>query len=109
MLQFLNFVDFDFEVQFIVLLLMKCEDSFDVDVVVVDIIVDVCICGDVVVIELIYKFDKVQLMLEMMWFFEIEIDYFCVLVFEEECVVLEFVVECIWVYYEKQLLQDVWW
>lgn len=41
------------------LLLMKCEDSFDVDVVVVDIIVDVCICGDVVVIELIYKFDKV--------------------------------------------------
>lgn len=40
-------------------------------------------------------------MLEMMWFFEIEIDYFCVLVFEEECVVLEFVVECIWVYYEK--------
>ena len=59
--QFLDTSDIDFEAAFQALLGAKREDSPDVDAVVAGIIADVRARGDVAVLELTAKFDRLQL------------------------------------------------
>ena len=58
---FLNSADAGFDTQFAKLLTMKREDSPDVDAAVAAIIADVQARGDVAVIELTAKFDRMDL------------------------------------------------
>lgn len=69
------------------MLYMKCEDVVDVNDVVVMIIVDVCVWGDVVVCDLIKCFDWLDLLGGLVFSVD-EIVVEIVKVLVEDCVVL---------------------
>ena len=104
--QFLNAQDADFESRFTALLGAKREDSPDVDAIVAEIIADVQTRGDVAVIELTSKFDRLDLTPETMRFSEEEIDALCAQVSDAERAALELAAERIRAYHARQMPQN---
>ena len=107
--QFLNAQDADFESRFTALLGAKREDSPDVDAIVAEIIADVQTRGDVAVIELTSKFDRLDLTPETMRFSEEEIDALCAQVSDAERAALELAAERIRAYHARQMPQNESW
>jgi histidinol dehydrogenase len=109
MVQFLHTRDADFETRFATLLSAKREDSPDVDAVVADIIADVRARGDVAVIELTSKFDRLDLSPETLAFSPAEIEAECSKVTAEDRAALELAAARIRAYHERQMPQDASW
>lgn len=109
MVQFLSSQDPGFEQAFAAFLTTKREDSPDVDAVVAEIIGDVRTRGDVAVLELTEKFDRLSLSAEGMAFSEAEIDAACAEVTDEDRAALELAAERIHAYHARQLPEDVYW
>jgi len=107
--QLLNINQADFEVQFQALLTAKREDSPDVDAVVAEIISDVRTRGDVAVIELTSKFDRLNLAPDTLAFSREEILAHCATVPAEERAALELAAERIWDYHARQMPEDASW
>ena len=105
----LNINQVDFEVQFQALLTAKREDSPDVDAVVAEIISDVRTRGDVAVIELTSKFDRLNLAPDTLAFSREEILAHCATVPAEERAALELAAERIWDYHARQMPEDASW
>ena len=105
----LNINQVDFEVQFQALLTAKREDSPDVDAVVAEIISDVRTRGDVAVIELTSKFDRLNLAPDTLAFSREEILAHCATVPAEERAALELAAERIRAYHERQMPEDASW
>ncbi len=107
--QFLDYDSADFETQFQTLLSAKREDSPDVDAVVADIIADVRARGDVAVIELTSKFDRLDLTPETLRITQPEIDAAIADVPEAERVALELAAKRIRAYHARQMPQNAEW
>ena len=107
--QFLTTTDPDFEIAFVGLLGMKREDSPDVDAVVAAIIADVRARGDVAVIELTQRFDRLTLTPATMRFSDAEIDAACALVGPADRAALELAASRIRAYHTRQMPQDDSW
>lgn len=107
--QFLDYDSADFETQFQTLLSAKREDSPDVDAVVADIIADVRARGDVAVIELTSKFDRLDLTPETLRITQAEIDAAIADVPEAERVALELAAKRIRAYHARQMPQNAEW
>lgn len=107
--QFLSTSDADFETRFQALLNAKREDSPDVDHVVADIIADVRARGDVAVLELTAKFDRLELTPQSMRFTPAEIDAACAQVSAEDRAALELAADRIKAYHSKQMPEDAMW
>ena len=107
--QFLNTADDGFEASFQVLLGAKREDSPDVDAVVADIIADVRARGDVAVLELTAKFDRLELDAAGLRFTSAEIDEYCTQVSAEDREALELAAERVRAYHARQMPQDEFW
>ncbi|MCK0142940.1 histidinol dehydrogenase [Aliiroseovarius sp. F20344] len=107
--QFLNSTDSDFEARFTELLSMKREDSPDVDAAVAGIIADVRARGDVAVIELTSKFDRLDLTPETLHFSEAEIEAECAKVSDEDRAALELAADRIRAYHSRQMPEDQRW
>jgi len=105
----LNINQVDFEVQFQALLTAKREDSPDVDAVVAEIISDVRTRGDVAVIELTSKFDRLNLAPDTLAFSREEILAHCATVPAKERAALELAAERIWDYHARQMPEDASW
>ena len=105
----LNINQVDFEVQFQALLTAKREDSPDVDAVVAEIISDVRTRGDVAVIELTSKFDRLNLAPDTLAFSPEEILAHCATVPAKERAALELAAERIWDYHARQMPEDASW
>lgn len=106
---FLDTTSSDFETAFQTLLSAKREDSPDVDAVVAGIIDDVRNRGDVAVIELTAKFDRLELTPATMAFSAEEISDAVRQVSDEDRAALELAAERIRTYHEKQLPLDHEW
>ncbi|MEO0916343.1 MAG: histidinol dehydrogenase [Pseudomonadota bacterium] len=107
--QFLSTTDPDFEARFIALLGAKREDSPDVDHIVAEIIADVRARGDVAVLELTAKFDRLDLTSETMRFSQSEIDAECAKVSDEDRAALELAADRIREYHARQMPDDAMW
>lgn len=107
--QFLSTADPDFETRFTGLLDAKREDSPDVDQTVADIIADVRARGDVAVLELTAKFDRLELTADRMRFSKTEIDAECAKVNEEDAAALSLAAARIRAYHERQMPDDAEW
>ena len=107
--QILNINQVNFEVQFQALLTAKREDSPDVDAVVAEIISDVRTRGDVAVIELTSKFDRLNLAPDTLAFSPEEILAHCATVPAKERAALELAAERIWDYHARQMPEDASW
>jgi histidinol dehydrogenase len=106
---FLNAADSNFETEFSALLSAKREDSPDVDNVVAEIIADVRARGDVAVLELTKKFDRLALTPETLRFSESEIDTLVAKVPAHEREALEQAAERIRAYHARQIPEDARW
>lgn len=107
--QFLNTSDSDFEKKFQALLGAKREDSPDVDAVVADIIADVRARGDVAVLELTAKFDRLELDAAGLRFSDAEIEGYCAQVNAEDRAALELAADRIRAYHARQMPEDAFW
>ena len=106
---FLNAADSNFETEFSALLSAKREDSPDVDNVVAEIIADVRARGDVAVLELTKKFDRLALTPETLRFSESEIDTLVAKVPAHEREALEQAAERIRAYHARQIPENARW
>ena len=106
---FLDTQDADFEDRFAALLTMKREDSPDVDRAVAEIIADVRNRGDVAVIELTAKLDRLELTPETLAIPEDEIDAAVRDVPPAEAEALELAADRIRAYHARQLPRDQTW
>lgn len=106
---FLNSLDTDFEQSIVALLNAKREDSPDVDAIVADIIADVRARGDVAVLELTSRFDRLDLTAETMRFSTQEIEDYCNAVSDEDRAALELAAARIREYHARQVPQDELW
>ncbi|MWP36022.1 histidinol dehydrogenase [Rhodobacter sphaeroides] len=107
--QFLDTRRPGFEADFAALLGMKREDSPDVDAVVAGIIADVRARGDVAVIELTARFDRLELTPERLAFSEAEIEAEIATVSAEDRATLELAAERIRAYHARQMPEDARW
>jgi len=107
--QFLSTTDPDFEARFTALLGAKREDSPEVDHIVADIIADVRARGDVALIDLTSKFDRLDLTAETLRFSEAEIDAECAKVDEADRAALELAATRIRAYHARQMPEDASW
>ncbi|MGB3148836.1 MAG: histidinol dehydrogenase [Paracoccaceae bacterium] len=107
--QILNSQDQGFEAAFTALLSMKREDSPDVDQAVAEIIADVRARGDVAVIELTERFDRLSLTPATLAFTPAEIEAECAKVSPEDRAALEQAAERIRAYHARQLPTDERW
>jgi histidinol dehydrogenase len=99
----------DFEAGFQSLLSAKREDSPDVDAVVAGIIADVRARGDLAVLDLTARFDRLELQAADLRFSETEIAAQCALVPDEEKKALETAAQRIRAYHVRQMPQDMEW
>ncbi|AXI48053.1 histidinol dehydrogenase [Sulfitobacter sp. SK012] len=99
----------DFEAAFTTLLNAKREDSPDVDVVVADIISDVCSRGDAAVIDLTAKFDRLTLTPDTLRITEAEIDAALAEAPQAELDALNLAADRIAAYHARQLPVDESW
>ncbi|MEM9578663.1 MAG: histidinol dehydrogenase [Pseudomonadota bacterium] len=106
---FLNAKSPDFEAAFQKLLSAKREDSPDVDATVAAIIDDVRTRGDMALIEMTHKFDRLALTPETIQISAREIDEEVQSVSPEELAALELAAERIRAYHERQRPQDAEW
>lgn len=106
---FLNTTDADFETAFNALLSAKREDSPDVDDTVAGIIADVRARGDVAVLELTSKFDRLDLTATTMRVSADEIEAECAKVSDVERQALETAAERIRAYHARQVPEDAMW
>lgn len=106
---FLNATDTDFEPAFQRLLAAKREDSPEVDDTVAAIIADVRARGDVAVLELTEKFDRLSLEPAQLRVSETEIDQAVAAVPDAEIKALECAAERIRAYHERQRPEDAEW
>ena len=106
---FLNAEDTGFEADFKALLGAKREDSPDVDHIVAEIIADVRARGDVAVIELTEKFDRMAVTPEQLRFSADEISALVAQVPQAERVALELAAERIQAYHARQMPEDASW
>ncbi|SHH84572.1 histidinol dehydrogenase [Marivita hallyeonensis] len=107
--QFLSTTDADFEQRFSAVLAAKREDSPDVDDVVSGIIADVRARGDVAVLELTAKFDRMQIDADQIRLSDAEIDAEIAKVSDEEQHALELAAERIRAYHTRQMPSDEMW
>ncbi len=107
--QFLDATAPDFEAAFTALLSAKREDSPDVDHVVAEIIADVRARGDVAVLELTEKFDRLKLDASSMAITPAEVDAACALVEPDVRAALELAATRIRAYHARQMPQDEQW
>jgi len=107
--QFLDATAPDFEAAFTALLSAKREDSPDVDHVVAEIIADVRARGDVAVLELTEKFDRLKLDAGSMAITPAEVDAACALVEPDVRAALELAATRIRAYHARQMPQDEQW
>jgi histidinol dehydrogenase len=107
--QFLDTSDIDFEAAFQALLGAKREDSPDVDAVVAGIIADVRARGDVAVLELTAKFDRLQLDADGLRFTRAEMEDYCAQVSDEDRAALELAATRIRDYHLRQMPEDAFW
>lgn len=107
--QFLSTGDPDFETRFTALLGAKREDSPDVDHVVAEIIADVRARGDLAVLELTAKFDRLDITADALRFSPEEIDAACEKVSAEDRAALELAAARIAAYHERQMPADAMW
>ncbi|MCB2116521.1 MAG: histidinol dehydrogenase [Rhodobacteraceae bacterium] len=98
-----------FETAFAALLTMKREDAPDVDAAVAAIIADVRARGDVAVIELTAKLDRLELTPGTLAFSATEIDAACAAVSPEDRAALELAAARIRAYHERQMPEDARW
>ncbi|MFK7763651.1 MAG: histidinol dehydrogenase [Roseobacter sp.] len=106
---FLNATDTDFEPAFQRLLAAKREDSPEVDDTVAAIIADVRARGDVAVLELTEKFDRLTLTPAQLRVSETEIDQAVAAVPDAEIKALECAAERIRAYHDRQRPKDAEW
>ncbi|WP_406720353.1 histidinol dehydrogenase [Thioclava litoralis] len=106
---FLTTLAADFETRFTALLGMKREDSPDVDAAVGQIIADVRARGDVAVLELTAKFDRLELTPETMRFSDAEIEAEIARVPQAEREALELAAERIRIYHARQMPPNAMW
>ncbi|WP_339109177.1 histidinol dehydrogenase [Thioclava sp. GXIMD4216] len=106
---FLTTLAADFETRFTALLGMKREDSPDVDAAVGQIIADVRARGDVAVLELTAKFDRLELTPETMRFSDAEIEAEIARVPVPEREALELAAERIRIYHARQMPPNAMW
>ncbi len=106
---FLNTQDADFETRFTALLGQKREDSPDVDAAVAAIIADVRARGDMAVLELTARFDKLDLTAETLAFSAAEIDTEIAKVSPEDRAALELAADRIRAYHARQMPEDALW
>ncbi|MFC3614139.1 histidinol dehydrogenase [Lutimaribacter marinistellae] len=107
--QFLDTTAHEFEQAFLALLSAKREDSPDVDEVVAAIIADVRTRGDVAVIELTERFDRIALTPDGLRFSPSEVDEAIDRVPAAERQALELAAERIRAYHERQMPADDEW
>ncbi|MEM7320116.1 MAG: histidinol dehydrogenase [Pseudomonadota bacterium] len=107
--QFLDTSQPDFDAGFDALLTAKREDSPDVDAVVADIIADVRARGDVALIELTSRFDRLDLTAETLAVSSDEVDLAVADVLSEDGNALRLAAERIRRYHEAQLPEDREW
>jgi len=107
--QFLSTASIEFEDQFAELLGAKREDSPDVDAVVADIIADVRARGDVAVIELTARFDRLKLTPGTLAFTSEEIAQATDAVSPTDRAALELAASRIRAYHERQMPADDQW
>jgi histidinol dehydrogenase len=107
--QFLDTSDIDFEAAFQALLGAKREDSPDVDAVVAGIIADVRARGDVAVLELTAKFDRLQMDADGLRFTCAEMEDYCAQVSDEDRAALELAATRIRDYHLRQMPEDAFW
>jgi histidinol dehydrogenase len=107
--QFLDTSDIDFEAAFQALLGAKREDSPDVDAVVAGIIADVRARGDVAVLELTAKFDRLQMDADGLRFTRAEMEDYCAKVSDEDRAALELAATRIRDYHLRQMPEDAFW
>jgi histidinol dehydrogenase len=107
--QFLSTTDADFEARFTALLGAKREDSPDVDHVVAGIIADVRARGDIALLELTAKFDRLELTPETMRFSAAEIAAECTKVSDADRAALELAAARIRDYHARQMPEDAMW
>ena len=101
--------DDDFEARFTALLSAKREDSPDVDETVAGIIADVRARGDVALIELTAKFDRMELTPDRLRFTAGEVAALVADVPRDEMAALELAAARIRSYHERQLPEDASW
>ncbi len=106
---FLNTQDADFETRFTALLGQKREDSPDVDAAVAAIIADVRARGDMAVLELTARFDKLDLAAKTLAFSAAEIDAEIAKVSPEDRAALELAADRIRAYHARQMPEDALW
>jgi histidinol dehydrogenase len=107
--QFLDTRDADFEARFAALLDMKREDAPDVDATVAEIIADVRARGDVAVIELTERFDRLSLTPDSLAFSAEEIAQAVNDVPAAERAALELAAARIRAYHARQMPEDMSW
>ncbi|MDP5361059.1 MAG: histidinol dehydrogenase [Paracoccaceae bacterium] len=107
--QFLSTSDADFEARFTALLGAKREDSPDVDHIVAEIIADVRARGDVAVLDLTSKFDRLDLTPQTMRFSAAEIEAECAKVSDADRAALELAADRIRAYHNRQMPEDAMW
>ncbi|UWQ32485.1 histidinol dehydrogenase [Leisingera sp. M527] len=107
--QFLNTADSDFEQSFAVLLGAKREDSPDVDAVVARIIADVRDRGDMALVELTAKFDRMELEPAQLRITDAEVEAAIATVSAEERQALELAADRIRAYHMRQMPEDAQW
>ncbi|WP_375698938.1 histidinol dehydrogenase [Pseudophaeobacter sp. TrK17] len=106
---FLDTSDADFETAFVRLLNAKREDSPDVDAAVAEIIADVRARGDVAVLELTAKFDRLDLTADKLAISEAEVDAAIASVSPQERAALELAADRIRAYHAQQMPADAQW
>ena len=106
---FLSTTDASFEADFASLLGLKREDAPDVDAVVAEIIADVRAAGDVAVLALTQRFDRLELTPATMAFSPDEIAAECARVSPEDRAALELAANRIRAYHARQMPQDAQW
>ena len=107
--QFLSSRDADFEPTFAAFLTTKREDTPEVDDAVAAIIADVRARGDLALIELTERFDKMVLTPDRLAFSAAEIDAECARVGPEDRAALELAAARIHAYHLRQMPQDQRW
>ena len=107
--QFLSSRDADFEATFAAFLTTKREDTPEVDDAVAAIIADVRARGDLALIELTERFDKMVLAPDRLAFSAAEIDAECARVGPEDRAALELAAARIHAYHLRQMPQDQRW
>ncbi|WP_415233322.1 histidinol dehydrogenase [Pseudorhodobacter sp.] len=106
---FLSTSDVDFEARFVALLGAKREDSVDVDEAVAAIIADVRSRGDLAVLDLTQRYDRLALTPATMRFSPAEIEAECAKVSPKDRAALELAAERIRAYHARQRPEDAMW